>query len=90
MKNEGIRKLILLHKSDRSDHIKLLIAKVIIKILKTFGINYSSKHNKKQLSEFLDCITYEINENFQSYHQILHYLTCAGYMLLDIELTARY
>lgn len=47
MKNEGIRKLIELHKNNSSDHVKLLIAKIIIKIVKNFGINYSSKYNKK-------------------------------------------
>lgn len=91
-KNEGTRKLIQLHKSDTKNSIKLLITKVIITILKTYSINYltSKFSNKKQISEFLDCITQEINENFVSYSQILHYLTSAGYMLLDIELTARY
>lgn len=87
-KNDGIKKLVDLHKSDKNPAIKILVCKVFLKILKTFGIFYSSKSHKQQIAEFIGCVASEISENFQSFHQILHYLTCAGYMLLDIELTA--
>jgi len=89
-KNEGIKKLVALHKSDKSLNIKLLVCKVFLKILKSFGMNFSNKSSKKQIAEFMDCVAQEISENFQSFHQILHYLTCAGFMLLDIELTASF
>jgi hypothetical protein len=47
IKNDGLKKLVALHKSDKSLNIKILVCKVFLKILKTFGINFSSKSNKQ-------------------------------------------